>query len=217
MTGEPIRFITFEGGEGGGKSTQARRLAEAILSTGNAVTVTREPGGSPLAERIRGFLLDPARPALDARTEALLFAAARSDHVSKVIAPAMAKGGFVVCDRFADSTYAYQGQAAGEAYLGELHEESVGLFRPGLTILLDLEPAVGLARAAARRGDSGADRFEREDISFHRALRSRYLDLAALEPARFAVVDASVDPDSVARAVLAAVLSRYPSARPRLT
>ena len=212
MTGEPIRFITFEGGEGGGKSTQARRLADALRAKGHAVTVTREPGGSPLAERIRGFLLDPGRPALDAATEALLFAAARSDHVSKVIGPALAAGGFVVCDRFADSTHAYQGQAVGEAHLAELYAEAVGPAGPGLTLLLDLEPSVGLARAAARRGAGGVDRFEREGLAFHEALRARYLALSAREPGRFAVVDASAGQDDVADVVLRAVLARYPSA-----
>ncbi len=206
------RFVTFEGGEGAGKSTQVARLASTLRSLGHAVTVTREPGGSPLAERLRAFLLDPGRPALEARHEALIFAAARSDHLSKLVVPALARGDVVLCDRFADSTYAYQGQAVGESHLEELHRESVAGSGPVLTLLLDIEPSLGLARASRRRrAGETPDRFEAEDLAFHERLRSRFLSLAARESGRFVVVDASREADDVAGAILAAVSARLGS------
>ena len=202
------RFVTFEGGEGAGKSTQIARLVARLRGCGERVLMTREPGGSPLAERLRAFLLSPDRPPLQAEHEALLFAAARSDHLAKVIRPALERGDVVLCDRFADSTRAYQGQAAGEDLLATLYQESVGVDGPGLTLIFDIDPVVGLARASARRGKDAVDRFEREDFHFHVALRRRFLDIAAAEPERCVVVDASADPDTVEEQVFDAVARR---------
>ena len=193
-------FITLEGGEGAGKSTQIRRLEAHLSARGRIVVTTREPGGSPGAEAIRSVLLDTAM-ALDATTEALLFAAARRDHVRATIMPALKAGKVVLCDRFIDSTRAYQG-AGGDlsrAVIRRLETMAIGRTRPDLTIILDLDPAIGMARAAARRGAALAtsDRFERRDVAFHFRVRAEFLAIAAAEPQRCVVVDASRPPDQV--------------------
>ena len=204
MTGPRGRFISIEGGEGTGKSTQVALLAAALERAGIAVQATREPGGSPGAEVIRNLLLEGEGERWDATAEALLLVAARYDHVTRVIAPALAHGVWVVSDRFADSTMAYQGYGKGVALadLTALHRLALGNFSPDLTVILDLPVETGLARAAAR---SAADRFERLDRAFHERLRHGFLRIAADNPARCVLVDASGDPQSVHQAVLDAI------------
>lgn len=204
-------FITLEGGEGAGKSTQIRRLAAHLSAQGRRVVTTREPGGSPGAEAIRSVLLDTAM-ALDATTEALLFAAARRDHVRATILPALKAGEAVLCDRFIDSTRAYQG-AGGDlsrAVIRRLETMAIGRTRPDLTIILDLDPAIGMARAATRRGAALAtsDRFERRDAAFHARVRAEFLAIAAAEPQRCVVVDANRPPDQVFKDLCALVDAR---------
>ena len=201
-------LITFEGGEGAGKSTQVHRLADRLREQGLEVVVTREPGGSPGAEAIRGLLVSGEVDRWSAVSEALLMNAARRDHVEKLIAPALARGDVVICDRFADSTRAYQGVAGGAApeLIAMLESEVVGDCRPDLTLVLDLPVEIGLARAAGR-GDLEA-RFEAKGAAFHTAIRQAFLDIAAAEPARCVVVDASTSPDVVAEAVWTAVERR---------
>ncbi|HXQ50188.1 MAG TPA: dTMP kinase [Stellaceae bacterium] len=201
------RFITFEGGEGAGKTTQIGLLAHALTTSGNDVATTREPGGSPGAEEIRHLLLAGAPERWDAESEALLMVAARRSHLVATIWPALAAGRIVLCDRFADSTLAYQGWGRGLARerLDELHRLIAGDFKPALTLILDLPAAEGLARAA-RRGD--ATRFERMPLEFHERLRQGYLAIAASEPARCVVIDARQDAARVREAVLEAVRQR---------
>jgi dTMP kinase len=205
-------FITIEGPEGAGKTTQAERLREAIVGLGVEVVLTREPGGTDLGERIRGLLLAPADgPSHDPRADALLFNAARAQLVTEVVRPALARGAVVVATRFADSTLAYQGFGAGLAIdeLRALERTATGGLRPDLTILLDLPAEAGLAR---KTGDE-VTRFETAfDLAFHRRVRDGFLALAAAEPERFAVVDASGTPDAVAAGVLRAA-ARIPSLR----
>ena len=200
-------FITLEGGEGAGKSTQGRLLAEHLRSLGHECVVTREPGGSPVAEALREVILSGAAAPLGPSAEAVLFAAARIDHVLQTIMPALARGAFVLCDRFADSTRVYQG-AAGKVdpvFIRTLEEIATASCRPDLTLILDLPAQTGLARAAARRNQQAADRFEAEGIAFHEGLRTAYLDIAKSEPARCKVVDAAKGPDEVAQAIWAEV------------
>jgi dTMP kinase len=201
------RFIAIEGGEGAGKSTQAALLAEALVNAGIAVQRTREPGGSPGAEAIRRLLLEGDSERWDAVSEALLLVAARHDHVTRLIAPALAQGRWVVSDRFADSTLAYQGYGKGVALdeLAILHRFALGEFTPDLTVILDVSVELGLARAAAR---STTDRFERLDFAFHERLRRGFQQIAADNPRRCVVIDASGDPQAVHRAVIAAVAQR---------
>lgn len=197
------RFITFEGGEGSGKSTQIRLLAEALRRAGVVVRQTREPGGSPGAEALRRLLLEERQP-FSPLAESLIFAAARADHVETVIAPALAAGEWVLCDRFADSTRAYQGagRTVPPAVIETLEEMAVGACRPDLTIILDLAPAIGLARAAARRGGGeNVDRFEGEALAFHARIREAFAAIARAEPGRCALIDASVPVAEVARQV----------------
>jgi dTMP kinase len=204
------RFITLEGGEGAGKSVQARTLAARLEREGVAVTLTREPGGSPQAEILRDILLSGEATRFGAAGEALIFSAARIDHLDQTIEPALQRGEWVISDRFADSTRAYQG-AAGRLDLGfirRLEEVVIGERRPDLTLMLDLPPVVGLARAIARRGDGAADRFEREGEAFHAALRTAFLDIAASEPERCAVIDAAAAEAEVADAIWRAVVQR---------
>jgi dTMP kinase len=191
-------FITFEGGEGTGKSTQVRRLAERIATLGREVVVTREPGGSPGAEAIRGLLVSGAVDRWSAISEALLMNAARRDHIERLIAPALARGAVVLCDRFADSTRAYQGAAGGAplSLITALEAAVVGDCRPDLTLVLDLPAEVGLARADTLGGLEA--RFERKGAAFHAAIRQAFLDIASAEPGRYAVVDASGSPEAVA-------------------
>lgn len=196
-------LITFEGGEGAGKSTQVRRLAAELTAAGRDVVVTREPGGTPYAEAIRAVLLS-AQATGDALTEALLFAAARREHIRALIEPALAAGKVVLCDRFTDSTRAYQGGRLPEATIeGIIALASAGL-TPDLTLLLDIAPEAGLARAKSR--GQGTDAFEREGLQFHRDVRERFLELSEADPLRVAVVDASASEDAVMQAVHEAVM-----------
>ncbi len=196
-------FITFEGGEGAGKSTQIRRLAADLEAAGHAVTVTREPGGTPLAEAIRALLLGPAA-STDAMTQALLFAAARREHIRGVIDPALAEGGIVLCDRFADSTRAYQGGRLPAEALETTITLATGGLEPDLTLLLDLPPETGLARV--RRRGAAADTFEQADLEFHADVRERFLTLSEENPLRFAVIDARADEQGVAAAIREALM-----------
>ena len=202
------RFITLEGGEGAGKSTHARWLASALRASGLEVVETREPGGSAGAEEIRELLVHGAVGRWDAVSEALLHFAARRDHVVRLIRPALERGAWVVSDRFADSTMAYQGygHGLGRAAIEALSRLSLGELRPDLTLILDLPVADGLRRAAARR--DGATRYENMDLSFHERLRQGFLDIARREPGRCALVDATADIGCVQEALKAAVAER---------
>ena len=205
------RFITLEGGEGAGKSAQARRLAERLRARGIETVLTREPGGTPHAERLRELILSGALRQLGPEAEAIAFSAARIDHLDALIAPALARGAWVISDRFADSTRAYQG-AAGKLepeFILRLERIAVGDRRPDLTLMLDIDPALGLGRAAARRGThEGADRFESEGLDFHRTLRGAFLAIALEEPQRCAVIDASADEAAVGEAIWAMTQAR---------
>lgn len=209
MTGDhPGRFITLEGGEGGGKSTQARRLAAMLESESGEVLLTREPGGSPGAEQIRGLLVDGEVHRWDAITETLLHFAARRDHLVNTVQPALARGAWVISDRFADSTMAYQGFGHGvdRDAIAELYRICVGSLKPDLTLILDLPVEAGLARAAGRGG--GEDRYERMDVAFHERLRQGFLEIARREPARCVVIDAARSEDGVHAQIIAAVRDR---------
>jgi dTMP kinase len=195
-------LITFEGGEGAGKSTQIRRMAGELLAAGRDVIVTREPGGTPYAEDIRKVLLSSAATG-DALTEALLFAAARREHIRALIEPALAAGKVVLCDRFIDSTRAYQGGRLPDATIEGIIALATAGLTPDLTVLLDIAPEKGLARAKAR--GQGVDAFEREGLKFHEDVRERFLELSEAEPLRIAVVDAGASEDAVAQAVHEAV------------
>jgi len=201
------KFITVEGGEGAGKSTQVGLLVAALARAGIPARATREPGGSPGGEAIRRLLLEGEGERWDAISEALLLVAARHDHVTRLIRPSLDHRVWVVSDRFADSTLAYQGygRGVGPAQLAELHYFALGGFAPDLTLVLDLPIEIGLARAAAR---SAADRFERLDRDFHERLRQGFRQIAADNPARCVLIDASGDPQTVHRAVVAAVEER---------
>lgn len=204
------RFITLEGGEGAGKSTQLRHILRWLNDKGIAAIGTREPGGSPGAEILRNVLLSGNLANLGPAAEAILFAAARVDHIDNKIKPALEAGKFVVCDRFADSTRAYQGVCGklDPRFLRALERVTLGDLRPDLTLILDIPPAEGLARAAGRHGGEGTpDRFEREDLHFHENLHAAFLGIAAAEPERCAVIDASPPEEDVAQAIFA-VLSR---------
>jgi dTMP kinase len=207
-------FITFEGGEGAGKSTQIARLKSWLEAQGQTVRVTREPGGSPGAEKIRALLLSGEARDLGPRGEAMLFAAARADHVDTTIRPALERGDWVLCDRYADSTRVYQGEAGVDpAYLKLLETAAVAGVYPDLTILIDVPAEVGLGRVAVRSksDDSGGpDRFEGEDVKIHQRRRELFLDLAREEAHRFAVIDGAGDTDTVEAAVKDAVLQAFP-------
>jgi dTMP kinase len=211
------RFITFEGGEGSGKSTQVAALVKRLTTLGLGVMATREPGGSLGAEAVRHVLLSGAAKPLGAHAEAILFAAARDDHVSQTIRPALERGKWVVSDRFADSTRVYQGVLSNvdARVIARLERLTVGDTRPDLTFVLDVPAEIGLERAARRRGNGAGDRFEAEALDFHKKLREAYLDLAAREPERCAVIDASAAPDAVTDAVWAVVNARlHPAEAP---
>jgi dTMP kinase len=204
------RFITLEGGEGVGKSVQARRLAARLGEAGLTVVLTREPGGSPGAEALREVILSGGAARYGAIGEAILFSAARIDHIDATIAPALKCGEWVVCDRFLDSTRAYQG-AAGQldpALVASLERVAVGACRPDLTLVLDLPAAEGLARASARRGEAAADRFEGEGLAFHETLRRAFLAIVEAEPMRCVLIDARPGESEVAAAIWAAVRAR---------
>jgi dTMP kinase len=206
------RFITFEGGEGAGKSTQIRLLAERLRASNKDVVVTREPGGTPAAEAIRTLLLSGGAAELGPEAEAVLFAAARTDHVAHVIRPALLAGRWVLCDRFFDSTRVYQGGGAGvrNGMLDALERVAVGKTRPDLTIILDVPAAVGLARAAQRMATAGTvpDRFERDDLAIHEARRQAFLAIAAAEPERCIVIDATRSDTETSNAVWQATADR---------
>jgi dTMP kinase len=204
------RFITLEGGEGAGKSTQVKLLAAALAKAGIAAVTTREPGGSPGAEAIRGLVVSGAVDRWHPTTEALLFMAARHDHLEATIKPALAQGTWVLCDRFYDSTYVYQGLAkgVGGAWLDQLYTQLFGNCVPDLTLLLDLPPSAGLARAT-KRGNAAESRFEQMDVAFHESLRAGFLQLAARHAERFATVDASGDVDAVHQQILRVVKQRF--------
>lgn len=203
------KFIAFEGGEGAGKSTQARLLAAALVERGIDCVVTREPGGTPGAEAIRALLLGTAGEGWHPRAEALLFAAARSDHAERLIAPALAAGKWVICDRFVDSSRAYQGGAGGlgDADVMALHQIGSQGLLPDLTLLIEVSPETAAARAHARDGGE-ADRIGGRDAGYHARVASAFAALAQAEPDRFARIDGDADAGTVHQAVLAAVLAR---------
>lgn len=208
-------FITFEGIEGCGKTTQMRILAKRLEALGNSVTTTREPGGCPIADKIRGILLDAENSALVPLAELLLYAAARAQHVAEIVTPALATGQVVLCDRFTDATLAYQGygRALDRETIDRLNEMATGGVRPDLTVLLDCPVETGLERAMARiNSTAGAreERFELETMEFHRRVRDGYLQLAAREPERFVVIDGAAGVEDTAAAIETAVLARLP-------
>ncbi|WP_377298715.1 dTMP kinase [Rhizobium sp. SGZ-381] len=204
-------FVSFEGGEGAGKSTQIRRLGDALRAEGHDVVVTREPGGSRGAESVRHVILSGAAEPFGVRMEAMLFAAARNDHVTALIRPALEKGRVVLCDRFIDSSRVYQGITGNleERFIDRLERVAIDGVRPDLTIILDLPAEQGLARARKRSADQGStdapDRFEREEIDVHEMRRRAFLDIAAQEPDRCRVVNAARDEDEIARDIHAIV------------
>ncbi|MEX0808156.1 MAG: dTMP kinase [Dongiaceae bacterium] len=202
------RFITFEGGEGAGKSTQAQRLVTWLTARNVDVLLTREPGGSPGAEAIRQLLVTGDAGRWNPLTETLLHFAARHDHVLRTIEPALAAGRWVVSDRFVDSTIAYQGYGLGvdRAFIAALETSVLGGLRPDLTLMLDLPVETGLARAAARRG--GEDRYETMGVAFHERLRHGFHEIAARDPARCVLIDATAEVDAVHRDVTTAVEQR---------
>ncbi len=202
------RFITFEGGEGAGKSTQVKRLAARLGAQGLEIVTTREPGGSPGAESIRDLVLNGAADRWSPVTETLLMYAARRDHIERVIQPALARGAWVICDRFADSTRAYQGAAGGTdpALISALETYIVEDVRPDLTLIFDLPPEVGLERAHARAG--AEMRFESKGMAFHERLREGFRAIAAAEPERCVTIDATASMDAVEASVWRAVAER---------
>jgi dTMP kinase len=202
------RFITFEGGEGAGKSTQARRLVEGLRARGLAVVATREPGGSPGGEAIRELLVNGPPERWSPITETLLMYAARRDHLERVIVPALERGAWVVSDRFFDSTRAYQGAGGGApaALIAALETAVVGEVKPDLTLIMDMPVAAGLARAAGR-GTAEA-RFESKGAAFHERLRAAFLDIAAREPDRCVVLSADGGLDALAARIWAEVTDR---------
>lgn len=213
MTAGTGRFITLEGGEGAGKSTQVKRLAAMLAGRGIEIVQTREPGGTPGAEAIRGLLVSGDTGRWDAVTEALLHYAARREHVEKTVKPALQRGAWVVSDRFADSTMAYQGYAGGigRETVATLHRLVLGDFQPNLTLILDLPVEAGLARARSRmQGQAAAeDRYERMGMDFHQALRDAFHDIAAREPQRCRVIDAGGNVDQVAAAIWNVVAEQF--------
>jgi dTMP kinase len=208
------RFISFEGGEGSGKSTQIKKLAERLEAAKTRTLITREPGGSPGAEIMRHLVLSGMGKLLGPDAETLLFAAARDDHVRTVIQPALGQGTWVLCDRFSDSTLVYQGRLGrvAPALLNAMQRVTIGDLKPDLTIILDVPVEVGLKRAAARRGNAAPDRFESEDVEFHRDLREGYREIAAADPARCVLIDATSDASAVASAIWAIVRDRFSKA-----
>jgi dTMP kinase len=204
------KFITFEGGEGAGKSTQTALLAKRLSIAGIRVVQTREPGGSPGAEIIRHVLLSGTARRFGASAEALLFAAARADHLDALIIPALQAGKWVICDRFIDSTRVYQG-IVGKVelpFIRGLERLTVGRFRPDLTFILDLPAETGLARAHARRGDDTPDRFETEDLAYHQALNAGFRAIAAEERERCVLIDANRPAEQIADEIWRVVFGR---------
>lgn len=203
-------FITFEGGEGAGKSTQIKRLAKHFEALDLPLIVTREPGGSVGAEAVRHVILSGAAEKYGSTMEALLFAAARADHVDTIIRPALKQGKIVLCDRFMDSSRVYQGTTGkiDESLMAALESVAIDGVRPDLTLILDLDPKLGMSRADARRGKDVPDRFEKEDLAIHKARRAGFLAIAKKEPERCAVIDASGNASQVEQAIWKAVESR---------
>ena len=213
----PGRFITFEGGEGTGKSTHASILGARLRSFGLRTVITREPGGSPGAEIMRYILLSGAARPLGPNAEAVLFAAARDDHLNTLIRPALAEDKWVICDRFADSTRIYQGVAGDVDSLAirAMERIVVGNTRPNLTFILDVPAKEGMSRAAKRRGNAGVDRFEAEALAFHEKLRDGFLTLAANEPDRCVLIDATTSKEEVAEQIWHVVQNRlHPATAP---
>jgi len=209
-------FITFEGIEGCGKTTQLRLLKERLLAAGEQVTATREPGGCPIADQMRAILLDAGNSAITPLSELLLYAAARAQHVQEVIVPALERGETVLCDRFTDATIAYQGHGRGLdlATIAQLNQLATGGVEPQLTLLIDCPVEIGLGRALARiEAGSGAreERFELESLHFHERVRQGYLGLADAFPGRFNVIDGSGDVAQTARLVCEALATRIPA------
>ncbi|MBI1239521.1 MAG: dTMP kinase [Alphaproteobacteria bacterium] len=209
----PGFFLTFEGGEGAGKSTQIRYLAAQLEASGEKVVLTREPGGAPGAEAIRALLTTGASDRWDPAAEVLLFYAARAEHLARTIRPALARGAIVLCDRFSDSTRAYQGAAQGvdPGFIEFLDQAIVADTQPDLTILLDIAPEAGLARATAR---GALERFEQAGLAFHQRLRAAYLALAAANPERIAVIDAAGAEGAIAGAISQIVAKRLAARTP---
>jgi dTMP kinase len=204
------RFITFEGGEGSGKSTQAAILADRLERAGRPILATREPGGSPAAEEIREVLLSGQVAPMGPLAEAVLFSIARADHVDNAIKEALQQGAWVICDRFFDSTRAYQGVTAGvpRGLINALERITVGALSPDITFILDIPPEEGLARAQERAEGADPDRFEGQQLMVHERIRRAFLDIADEEPERCIVVDASQPEAMVAEDVWEAVLQR---------
>ncbi len=204
----PGLFITLEGGEGAGKSTQIDRLRSWWVARGREVLVTRQPGGTRMAEKIRDLLLHEHSGPVDDLTELLLLFAARAQFLDEQVRPALARGVVVLCDRFTDSTYAYQGggRGMGEERVRVLESLVHGDLQPDLTLLLDLPVAQGMARAAER---GAADRIEQEDLVFFERVRRAYLDRAATHPERFVLIDASADPDTVWASIVTVLQKRF--------
>lgn len=203
------RFIVFEGGDGAGKSTQAALLVQALGQKGHTVLHTREPGGTPIGEKLRSLVLDHGQGTVDARTEALMYAAARAAHVEQVIRPALAAGTMVICDRFVDSSLAYQGigRGLGEDQVRSINEFATGGLAPDLTVLLDVSPADGRSRrtVGADGQPVAEDRLESEPDEFHSRIRDAFVDFAAREPERYLVLDAATGVDTLASAIAEAV------------
>lgn len=206
----PALFISLEGIDGSGKSTQAARLVEWLRAQGRDPVLTREPGGSPGAEEIRRILVEGEPDRWSAETEILLFTAARRDHLERTIRPALTAGRDVVTDRFADSTRVYQGATRGElrGLVDRIHTAAIGV-EPTLTLILDMDPEIALARGLAR--GSGEDRFEDFGLPFQKKLRAGFRDLAMQDPTRCILIDANTDPDTIALAIIDAVLPHLPT------
>lgn len=205
------RFITFEGGEGAGKSTQVQKLVTHLQAQGFDVVATREPGGSPHAEELRNLLLNGMIAPFGAKAEALMFAAARIDHIDTLIKPTLARGAFVICDRFMDSTRAYQGAfgRVDEDFLTQLEKMTLADLRPALTFILDVPPKIGLARADARRQNGAVDRFEGENINFHIALQKAFHLIAQREPERCVLINGERTQEDIAQEIWAFVAQRF--------
>lgn len=210
------RFITLEGGEGSGKSTQVQLLAERLRAKSIDFVTTREPGGTPFAEALRSFLLDAGTPSHSALSEALLFNAARSDHLDRVIRPALTGGTWVICDRFYDSTRVYQGGtcAVSASVLDDLDRAVVAPDFPDVTYVFDIDPDIGLTRAEQRRATKngaapGADRYEGREINFHRKLRDAFRDLVKRDPGRCVLIDGNVGADVISERIWQDVTARF--------
>jgi dTMP kinase len=209
------KFVTFEGGEGAGKSTQIARAADWLRAQGVEVVLTREPGGTPRAERLRTLLLERDAEPMPQACELLLMFAARATHLENLVRPSVARGAWVLCDRFTDATYAYQGGGRGLAvqHIDALADLVHADLWPDLTLLFDLPVDVGLARASHRNGAGGPDRFESEQQAFFERVRATYLGRARAEPARFRVIDATRAVDDVAHSVAAALAGMLEASR----